>query len=318
METRLSKRRLTHAAFRVCCAAWLVTLSVGCERMTVGLSSKSENEPRKSAPGAMVYKSVAGRELRLFVFKPDTVTQGRPLALVVHGGGWRHGKPDLMFELCRHLASRGMVAASVEYRVTGDGKSDVFDCIADARSAVRWARANAATLGIDPRRIVLIGESAGGHLAACVGLIDAHDEPGEDRSISVRPDSLILFNPIVDTTLPGGWDVARFGGPAEKRVAPRSAEFSPMGFVRPGLPPTLVLHGDADTVTPIEGSRRFVARMREAGNQATLVELHARNHAFIVPGFGDAEAVRLSHEAIATFLKANGLDADAPPHVAEP
>lgn len=268
----------------------------------------SEPAPDRSVPRVVVYKKVAESELRLFVFNPSDTGGLRPLAIVIHGGGWRHGKPDLMFRFCRDLASRGYVTAAVEYRLTGGGKTDVFDCIADVRSAVRWAKAHGGELGVDPRRIVLIGESAGGHLAACVALIDAFDDPRDDTSIPVRPAALVLFNPIVDTTPPDGWDVARFGGPSEKRVAARSAEFSPIAFVRASLPPTLVLHGTADTITPIENSRRFVTKMRDAGNTAALLEVPGRNHAFVVPGFGDDDAARISLEATVKFLTAQGLE----------
>ena len=96
-----------------------------------------------------------------------------------------------------------MVAMAAEYRVYSRHKARVVDCVADAKSAIRWVRKNADRLGIDPDRIASGGGSAGGHLAAAVGTLEEFDEPDEDSSISSCPNAMLLFNPALDLTAEG-------------------------------------------------------------------------------------------------------------------
>ncbi len=105
--------------------------------------------------------------------------------------------PEQFEQQCRYLASRGMVAITVDYRVASRHKTKAVDAVRDAKSAVRWFRSHAAELMIDPDRIVAAGGSAGGHLAACTGTLNDFDEPDEDHSVSSRPNALVLFNPAV-------------------------------------------------------------------------------------------------------------------------
>src|SRR6185503_3489625 len=122
------------------------------------------------------------------------------------------------------LAARGMVAVTADYRVGSRHQAKIVDCIRDAKSAVRYLRANAARLGIDPGRIAAGGGSAGGHLAAATGVIAALDEPAGNPAISSRPDALVLFNPaLVLAAAPGAGASPEFlamvadrlGAPAE-------------------------------------------------------------------------------------------------------
>jgi acetyl esterase len=225
---------------------------------------------------AVVYKTGADyqRELRIFEPRDHKPAERRPCFLAIHGGGWTAGTPDVMYCVASHFAERGWVGVSMQYRVQrADRGTTVFDSVRDARSAVRYLRAHAGELGIDPAKIVAGGRSAGGHLAAATALFNGQDEPGEDTAVSCVPNAVICYSAVLDTSEQGyGHDT----------IGERWRELSPLLHVRSGLPPTLVLHGIRDTITPVAGAKAFAAAMVKAGNQCELI-LHERgNHSYMM------------------------------------
>ena len=119
----------------------------------------------------MQYKEASGAKLFLHVFNPEghKTTDARPAIVFFFGGGWNGGTPKQFEPHCQYLARRGMVAITAEYRVKSRNKTSPFECVADGKSAVRFIRANAAKLGVDPKRVAAGGGSAGGHVAAATG-----------------------------------------------------------------------------------------------------------------------------------------------------
>src|SRR5688572_5980712 len=169
-----------------------------------------------------VYKIVGERALKLHVVEPAErqPTRRRPAIVFFHGGGWRAGRPVQFNEHARYLATRGMVCVQVEYRLlAGKASEPPLVCVQDAKSAMRWVRAHAAELGIDPERIAAAGGSAGGHLAAFVGMVDGLDAPSDDLAISPKANALVLFNPVFDNGPENGY--------GRERVGARYREFSP-------------------------------------------------------------------------------------------
>jgi acetyl esterase/lipase len=224
----------------------------------------------------VVYKTVGTRKLELHLFEPQghQPTDRRPCMLTIHGGGWVAGTPTVVYCVALHFAERGWLGVSLQYRIAKPGRNDtVFDAVQDARSAVRYLRAHAAELGIDPNQIVASGRSAGGHLAAAAGLFDGLDEPGEDVTVSCVPNAIALYSAVLDTSDQGYGQVV---------IGERWRELSPVLRVRAGLPPTLVLHGVRDSTTPIAGARAFAEAMQKAGNTCQLIE-HARgSHSYMM------------------------------------
>ena len=149
-----------------------------------------------------VYKSIDGIDLRLHVFSPPDhlASMKRPAIVFFFGGGWTRGTVEQFVPQSQHLAERGMVAIVADYRVFARHKTTPFDAMTDARSAIRWVRSHAPELGIDPARIAASGGSSGGHIALSAAVFDRFDDPREDRSVSAKPNALVLFNPAVDTS----------------------------------------------------------------------------------------------------------------------
>ena len=229
-------------------------------------------EPARS----VVYKTVGDRKLHLHIFesaghKPQ---DRRALFLTIHGGGWTGGNARRSYPLADYFARRGMLGVSLEYRlINRQGGTTVFDCVKDGRSAVRYLRAHAAELGVDPARIVVSGNSAGGHVAAGTALLDGVDEAGDDLKVSCRPDALVLYYPVIDTSERG------YG---QKKIGDRWQQLSPVDHVIAGLPPTILFHGTADTVTPFAGAKLFHERMLKAGNTSQLVSHEGGRHGYFI------------------------------------
>jgi len=222
----------------------------------------------------VTYKTIGDVELKLHVFEPDghQTSDKAPAIVFFFGGGWTGGDPKQFFQQARTLADDGMVAFSADYRVKSRNKTTPFESVKDAKSAVRWTRGHAAELGIDPEKIVASGGSAGGHIAACTGVIQGEEEAGEDLTVSSRPNAMILFNPVLDTTAKG-YGLSKVG-------ETRQTDISPCHHVKPGIVPTLLLHGTADTTVPFENAERFTRLMEAAGNRCQLEAFEGQNHGF--------------------------------------
>lgn len=232
----------------------------------------------------LVYKRVGDVELKVHVFRPkaEESREPRPAVVFFFGGGWRGGTPAQFYPQCYYFARRGMVAMAAEYRVYSRHRAKVVDCVADARSAVRWIRKNAARLGVLPDRIVAGGGSAGGHLAAAVATLPDFDDPTDDLSISPVPNALILFNPALDLRPKGfreRFDERRYAQ-LKARLGASPDQLSPLCHVRPGLPPCIIFHGKADATVPYRQPEEFCKKMREAGNRCELVGYEGAGHGF--------------------------------------
>lgn len=267
-----------------------------------------------------VYAKRGETDLVLHVFRPADAKPGerRPAIMFIHGGGWIGGTPDLFMSLARYFAARGMVGVNITYRLAKPGETTVADCITDCRSALRYIRAHAAELGIDPDRIAVAGDSAGGHLAAVLGTMPGFDAPGEDTSVNGFANAMILYNPIVDMT-EDDWIRFAVGGPAlaDRKNTPRPADeasvalaksLSPLFFVAPGQAPSLLIHGKGDHVVKISQAERFAEAAKAAGNRCDFLPLGEEvGHAFILPDYKSDEPFVVENIHVTDrFLKSLG------------
>jgi len=281
------------------------------------LAGEPNRRPRRGyppeLPGAKVevYKTVGDVKLNIYMFTPDghQPTDKRAAVVFFFGGGWRGGSPTQFLHQSKYLASRGMVAMAADYRVSSRHGTKAVQCVADAKSAVRWIRANAKRLGVDPSRIAAGGGSAGGHLAACTGTISGLDEPGEDTSVSSVPNAMVLFNPAL-VLAPVG-DTSPFS--PEKMVELRDRfgtapeKISPYHHVEKGAPPTIIFHGTGDTLVPFKTAERFTEAMTKAGNDCRLVAFDGKAHGFFNYGRDGGTAYIETVRAMDEFLAELGF-----------
>jgi acetyl esterase len=249
-----------------------------------------------------VYKTVEGRELCLWRIAADS-SKGKkepgadksPAIVFFFGGGWTSGTPEQFLPQAAYLASRGMTTFVADYRVASRDKVKAAACVEDAKSAVRWLRANAEKLEIDPNRICAAGGSAGGHIACATALLPGLDAKSDDLAVSCVPNALALFNPAVVLAPIDGLPTpkeaeARLEG-LKLRLGAEPKAMSPAHHVRSGLPPAIIFHGEADTTVQPATAHKFTTLMQDAGNRCELKTYPGAPHGFFnLPGNSGAAA----------------------------
>ncbi len=235
------------------------------------LSSTVSAAPNPSKK--VTYKKVGEVELQLHIFNPKghKVTDNTPAIVFFFGGGWNGGTPKQFYPHSEYLASRGMVAICAEYRIKTTHKTTPKECVKDGKSAVRWIRAHAKELGINPKMLVAGGGSAGGHVAATTGTVPGLNEKGEDTSVSCIPNALVLFNPVYDNG-PKGY--------GHGRVKDYWKEISPMHNLSKTTPPTIVFLGTKDKLIPVTTAKEYQKLMKAAGVQSELHLYKDQPHGF--------------------------------------
>ena len=217
-----------------------------------------------------IYKQTPQGDLKIHVHYPLgwTPQDKRPAIVFFFGGAWRSGSVEQFRSQAEYLAQRGMVAARADYRVRSRHKTTPDKCVDDGKSAVRWLRTNAAKLGIDPRRIVASGGSAGGHVAACTFTIPNFDAEGDDTAISCRPNLLVLFNPVLNTVPIG----ERFG------MGEMARKISPNHHLSRDILPTIIFFGTEDKLNA--GGKEFLQKAGPLGIHAEMYMAPGQPHGF--------------------------------------
>jgi acetyl esterase/lipase len=247
--------------------------------------------------------TIEGVCLRLDVFAPRTPGRLRPAIVQVHGGAWVSGfKWAQGVPLLGQLASLGWVGFNVDYRLAPRAAFPAH--VIDVKRAIAWVREHAEEYGIDPRFIVVTGGSAGGHLAALVGLTPGDPEyqpefePADTSVAAVA--AFYGFYDLTERRRPLGRVVRGF---LERWVLKARYDDDPEAFARASpiervhaqAPPFYVVHGSADTVVPVEGARAFVERLRAlSGSPVFYLEVPGAGHAFdILPSLRTAATMEV-------------------------
>lgn len=237
------------------------------------MASHSQINIKKIDPIGIAYKKIDTISLKMFVYQPENmdVNKTYPTIVFFHGGGWNGGSYKAFSRQSSYLASRGMIAISVQYRLFKKHGTSPFEAVEDAKSAIRYVRKHAKELHVNPNMIAAGGGSAGGHLAAACGNIIGLEGPSEDLSISSVPNALVLYNPVYDNSKKG-YGYGKMEG--------RYLEISPLHNITEGAPPSIVFFGTKDSTTPVASSEEYKRKMEAVGSRCDLFLYEGQEHAF--------------------------------------
>jgi acetyl esterase len=220
------------------------------------------------------YKTTPQGDLRVNLYFPPGWKKGdrRPAIIFFFGGSCATGSPSQFASTAAYFATRGLVAASAEYRIESIHHTPPRACAEDAKSAVRWLRMNARRLGIDPTRVIAGGGSSGASIAAFAAYNTTFVPDDEDASVSSSPDALVLVNPA-------------FGFP-DRNLTPEQAAAAkgPIGAfitswkVTKRGPPAILFFGAEDPLQ--EKARDFARQLAAAGTRAEFYTAEGQTHGF--------------------------------------
>jgi acetyl esterase/lipase len=245
-------------------------------------------------------------ESKLDVYRPRQASSPTPTVVYFHGGGWVGGNKNVRPLYFLPYLEMGWSVVNVAYRLARVSLAPA--AVEDTRCALRWVIENADRYNFDTDRIVLTGRSAGGHLSLITGMLPASSSL--DRrclgETELKVAAIVNWFGItdVDDLLEGenmqAYAVTWLGSQGDRHEIAKRV--SPMSYIRPGLPPVLTIHGDADVVVPYEHAVRLHRALNESGVPNELVTISGGKHG----GFSRAERLRI-HVATREFLKKYGF-----------
>ncbi|HTB59040.1 MAG TPA: alpha/beta hydrolase [Polyangia bacterium] len=309
--------RSPHATLANNCVA-SVALVVWAATVAAGASARAEVHPSGPLDTAvliathyrvepnLLYLSAGGWNGKLDLYLPRRPRDPMPVALLFHGGGWVSGdKDEIALDVLPYLAM-GFAVANVDYRLARVATAPA--AVEDSRCALRWVVRHAKQYGLDVDRLILVGSSAGAHLALMAALAPASAGfdglcPGDEP---LKVAAVINFFGVIDVgellAPPSARDFAvGWIGNVPDRAA-LAQRVSPITYVHNGAPPIFTAHGDADPVVPFAQARRLHEALDRAGVPNQLFPLHHGGH-----GQFDGTDVLLVNRALREFLLKHGI-----------
>jgi acetyl esterase/lipase len=203
-----------------------------------------------NATGVKIEKDVVvgkggDTDLHCDIYRPPAGTEKRMALVHFHGGGFARGSKDTLTAKVTPITARGYVSITAQYRLSGAAKWPAQ--IEDAKTQIRWVRANAGSLGIDPRHIAIVGYSAGGHIALFTA---TQPDLGLAACIAFYPETDV--GAVAPALMPPGSDEAAI------------KDASPVSHIKAGYPPTIIFHGLSDVTIAPENSQRLLQVLRDA------------------------------------------------------
>ncbi len=263
----------------------------------------------------VVYGHKDGMALTMDVIKPKTNANGAAVVFMV-SGGWvsNYTPPQQMAERFKDLLDKGFTVIALRHG--GSPKYLIPEIVADVRRGIRFIRFNAKQWGVDANRLGVFGGSAGGHLSLMIGNASDNGDPAAKEDFmkeSNRVASVVAYFPPVDLRpivrgvgAPNDGSVgSRF--PALNFEKEKAAAYSPITFVTPDDPPTLLIHGDKDSLVPIINSQTIYDAFKKNNVKTNFVTIPGAEH-----GFQGEDAKRASALMVAWFEQTLGKDAGKP------
>ncbi len=204
----------------------------------------------------IVYNTIENTELKLDIYHKTNVDKPMPLLIFIHGGAWKKGDKHDYWPYLIPYAEKGYITATIQYRFTGEAKYPAQ--LNDVSNAVKWLQDNAEQYHIDPNKIVLIGGSAGGHLAMMAGYANP--------SLKIKG-VVNLYGPSDLTTdyAQETSSVIKLIGKSYEEAPELYKQASPISFINKSIPPTLIFQGMLDEIVPYEQSDNLDKKIKEAG-----------------------------------------------------
>ncbi len=245
------------------------------------------------------YLTINGHSLKLDIYQRKT-SQPHPTLIFIHGGGWISGKRILQMRNLMPYLEMGLSVVNIEYRLADIALAPA--AVEDCLCALRWVIRHAQKYNFDPNKIIVAGESAGGHLALTTGMISASTEwnlpcPPEELKVA----AIINWYGITDVRdLITGENIRDYAvmwlgeQPQKLEIAD---QVSPLNYIQPNLPPILTIHGDADTIVPYYHAVRLHQALEKAGVENQLLTLPDAGH-----GHFSSQEERQINQTIRSFL----------------
>jgi acetyl esterase len=245
----------------------------------------------------LTFRTVGTTPLRMRRIRPAGWNKGKrlPVLIMYFGGGWSGDCAGEFKWMKNYFVEQGFVVFIAEYRL---GAPIEQKAIPDSKAAVRWVRANADTLGVDPDKIISYGSSAGGHLAAAVGTVKGYELSGENLAISSRPNCMISLWPVMDLT-------KSFGN----MTSVDAKLVSPAWALSDSVPPILVMTGGNDPY--ISGVKQFNTNAAAYKFEHQYKEFPNAGHDFGFRPVGATDKANAGEDSTISwsmaFLKQRGL-----------
>ena len=261
---------------------------------------------RYSVKADVTYLVANNWEAKLDVYRPRQAASPTPTVVYFHGGGWVAGNKNVRPLYFLPFLEMGWAVVNVGYRLARVSLAPA--AAEDCRCALRWVIENADEYNFDTDKIVLTGRSAGGHLALITGMLPASSSldrrclGGADLKVAaiVNWFGITDVNDLLEGENMKTYAVTWLGSQSNRHEIARRV--SPLSYVRPGLPPVLTIHGDADSAVPYDHAVRLHRALTQSGVPNELVTIPGGKHG----GFSREELLRI-HGSTREFLKKHGF-----------
>jgi acetyl esterase/lipase len=281
------------------------TLKIGTRAASFTLYTMADavRETPAALPGTQMFV-VRDRKpvpLRTFVWYPAgwTPDDRRTAFVYDFGGAWTTGDASKSVSWAKWAASKGMVGIAPDYRTNQRFGTSPLAAVDDGRATLRWVQDHAAELGIDISRIVVGGNSAGGHVTLWSAIMQTPVGSDTASAPLQPPAAVVLVSAVSDTSLESGYTPWRFGVHADA-LNPQTHLDSPM-------PPTIAFHGDADPTVSVTQSSRLCELIQAGGGICQFVNVPGGDHGYRTQPNLPGDWKQTTYDMIEQFLREQGL-----------